>query len=304
MTLEQLRIFLAVANLEHVTRAASQLGISQSAVSAAISALETRHAVQLFDRVGRRIALTDAGQNFVRAAEAVLAQAETAALVLEDFSATPRGRLRIHASQTVASYWLPRRLAALHDIFPQIVIELVGGNTAQVANAVLEGRADLGFVEGEVAQETLQRKVVARDRLVLAVSADHPWAQRAEVVPSEYPTQNWVIREQGSGTRSEFEHLLEAHGLDVDGLNVVLEFPSNEAVLSAVAGGPCVTVLSERAVVAWEAAGWVKAIAVPYPYRPFAVLIHPARHRTRAIQALLQLLDENPAASMSTLPRD
>ncbi len=143
-----------------MTRAAEKLGLTQSAVSAAVAALEARHDVRLFDRMGRRIVLTEAGQLFVREAQAVLSRAETAALVLEDLSSRPRGRLRVHASQTVASYWLPARLVALHDRYPGIAAKMVVGNTAGVADAVHEGIADMGLIEGEVTHADLHRQVV------------------------------------------------------------------------------------------------------------------------------------------------
>lgn len=290
MTLEQLRIFLAVADGQHVTKAARRLGLTQSAVSAAISALEARHDVQLFDRVGRRIVLTEAGSALIREAQAVLAQVETAELLLEDFSATPRGRLRIHASQTVASYWLPARLVALHDSYPQISVEMWIGNTSQVAEAVQEGRADLGLIEGEVTQLSLHRQVVDRDSLCLIMAPGHPWAERDTLRPEDYARENWILREKGSGTRSEFEAVLEAHGLGVADLSVAMELPSNEAVIAAVAAGRCLSVLSQRAVVASEAAGWICTRPVPHPSRPFAILTHPDRHRTHAMRVMLDIL--------------
>jgi DNA-binding transcriptional LysR family regulator len=290
MTLDQLRIFLAVAERQHITRASEHLGLTQSAVSAAIAGLETRHAVKLFDRVGRRIVLTEAGKALIREAQLVVAQVETAQLILEDFSSTPRGRLRIHASQTVASYWLPARLVMLHDKYPAITVEMRIGNTSQVADAVQEGSADLGLVEGEVSHLSLHRQVVARDELSLVMAADHPWATRDDLHISEYTRQDWVLRETGSGTRSEFEAALNTNGLRIEDLTIALELPSNEAVLTAVAAGTCLSVLSHRAVAAAEAAGRIVAFPVPYPDRPFSVLSHPDRHRTRAMRVLLEIL--------------
>src|SRR5262249_10184228 len=112
MTLEQLRIFEAVAQREHVTRAAEALNLTQSAVSAAIAALEDRHAVALFSRVGRRIELTDAGRLFLDEASAVLARARAAELALSEIAGLERGALTIYASQTIASYSLPFRLVS------------------------------------------------------------------------------------------------------------------------------------------------------------------------------------------------
>src|SRR3982074_3537060 len=113
MTLEQLRVFVAVAERQHVTRAAAVLNLAQSAVSAAIAALEARHGAKLFHRVGRGVELTEAGALFLVEARAVLARAEAAELVLSELGNLKRGSLAGHASQTIASYWLPRHLGPL-----------------------------------------------------------------------------------------------------------------------------------------------------------------------------------------------
>ena len=293
MTLEQLRIFLAVAERQHVTRAAEVLGLTQSAVSAAVSALEARHGVRFFDRVGRRIVLTETGAAFMAEARAVLDRAETAEMMLEDLAREPRGRLRIHASQTVASYWLPPRLVALREMHPGIELRLTVGNTAQVADAVQEGAADLGLVEGAVAHGDLHRQVVARDRLVLVMAAGHPWADRGAAPLDELTAQTWILREPGSGTRSEFESWLAGQGLSVTALPLALELPSNEAVLNAVAASRCLAALSQRAVARPAAAGWIRTLPLPGAERPFALLSNPQRYRTRAQQALIGILTDD-----------
>lgn len=293
MTLEQLRIFLAVAHRAHVTRAAEALNMTQSAVSASLRTLEAQHAVQLFDRVGRGIELTEAGHRFVAAAQAVLHQAETAELILNDFSAGPRGRLRIEASQTVGTYFLPPVLVRLRQANPDLSVTLRDGNTTRVARAVAEGAADLGFVEGDVTQGNLRARVVARDELVLVMRRDHPEATRP-ISAKTYRALDWVLREEGSGTRAEVESHLAQMGLSRDDLSVLLEIPSNEAVLSAVAGSDCVSIVSRRAVEVLASDGAIHLRHVtwaPRPERPFTVLSHPDRHRTRAVDALLALID-------------
>lgn len=299
MTLDQIRIFLAVAERGHVTRAAKSLNLTQSAVSAAIAALERQHDVTLFDRIGRGIALTEAGRSFVATAQELAAQAETAKLVLEDLAQVPRGRLRIFASQTVASYWLPSRLIALHEQFPEVEIGLTVGNTAQAAQAVQDGTADLGFVEGTLPPSDLRRQVVARDELILVMARDHALAgpdekAKADLTPADYRALTWILREKGSGTRSETEAHLQQMGLRPADLDIALELPSNEAVLAAVASSACVSMLSYRAV----GASRLQRLTVrrvtwtDKPVRPFAVLSHPARHRTRAVAAMLDLVRE------------
>ena len=103
MTLEQLRIFIAVAEKQHVTQAARQLNLTQSATSAAIAALETRYGIKLFDRIGRGIVLTQTGRDFLNEAREVVARAKAAAQVLDDLAGLKRGSLTLAASQTVAN---------------------------------------------------------------------------------------------------------------------------------------------------------------------------------------------------------
>src|SRR5262249_57124446 len=112
MTLEQLRIFAAVADKQHVTQAARELNLTQSATSAAIAALEGRYGIKLFDRVGRGIVLTHTGRAFLAEAHAVLARARGAEQVLRDLAGLKAGKLVVAASQTVANYCLPTKLHA------------------------------------------------------------------------------------------------------------------------------------------------------------------------------------------------
>ena len=144
-TLEQLRIFIAVAERQHVTQAASQLNLTQSATSAAIAALETRYGIKLFDRIGRGIVLTQAGREFLGEARGVVARAKAAAQVLNDLAGLKRGLLNVAASQTVANYWLPPRIEAFRKAHVGIDLRIMIANTEQVAEAVHRGDADLGL---------------------------------------------------------------------------------------------------------------------------------------------------------------
>ena len=208
MTLEQLRIFVAVAERLHVTQAARALNLAQSAASHAVAALEARHRTKLFNRAGRGIELTEAGEVFLAEARAVLARVEAAELALSDFSGLTRGTLSVHASQTIASYWLPRHLAAFKRAYPRVQIRLAIGNTAQVAAAVENGTAELGFVEGDVETAGLACTPVARDQLLIVVAPDHPWATAGRLTPEDLAAGEWVQREPGSGTRSAFEEAM------------------------------------------------------------------------------------------------
>ena len=290
VTLEQLRIFVAVAERQHVTQAARALNLAQSAASAAIATLEAQHGTRLFHRVGRGIALTEAGRVFLPEARAVLARAEAAELALAELAGLRRGRLLVQASQTIAAYWLPHHLVAFRRRYPGIEIRLGIGNTRQVAAAVIDGSAELGFVEGAVQDPLLLAARVATDRLVLVVGAEHPWAQRGEIAPEELASTGWVLREPGSGTRAAFEALLEHHGLALPSVQVAMELPSNEAVCAAVEAGGGATVISASVAAAGLEAGLLHLVRFAVPERAFQVLRHRDRPRSNAAAALLDMV--------------
>src|ERR1019366_8800726 len=201
MTLEQLRIFVAVADRRHVTRAAAELGITQSAASAAIAALEARYDAKLFDRVGRGIHLTETGRLFLPQARSVLDSVAVARSVLEDRAGETTGTVAVAASQTIASYWLPRRLSAFRSTHPGVRLDVQIGNTREVEAAVVEGAANLGLVEGPTRHPALLRRVIDQDRPLLVVGAQQP--PLPELAPGRLDLRaiSWIIREEGSGTR-------------------------------------------------------------------------------------------------------
>jgi DNA-binding transcriptional LysR family regulator len=299
MTLEQLRIFVTVAQRLNMTQAARELHLAQSAVSNAIATLEARHDTKLFDRVGRRIELTPAGHLFIGEARSVLASAKAAELALSEISGLRRGTFCVQASQTIASYWLPRHLVAFHRAYPLIEIRLTIGNTAQVAAAVEQGLAEIGFVEGAIENDLLTTTPVARDQLVLLVGPEHRWAQRSKLPTSELMNGEWVLRERGSGTRSAFELALTQIGLDPRDLSVVLEMPSNEAVRAAVEAGMGATALSGSVAAHSLEAGLLIQAPLRLNERAFNVVGHRERRQSRAAGALLTIIAQSTTRGKS-----
>lgn len=302
MTLEQLRVFTTVAEYLHMTRAAERLHMTQSAVSASVAALEGSCGLPLFHRVGRRIELTAAGAGFLPEARAILARVEAAETVLADLSGLKRGHLALWASQTIANYWLGPLLYQFRRLYPEITLSVAVGNTAQVATAVLEGEADLGFVEGDVGAALLAHSALPGDQLVLVAPAGHPWRTRERITPQELAQQPFVLREGGSGTRQVFEDALRKAGVSPEKLEVVLELPSNEAVISAVIAGAGLTVISDLVARAGLAGGTLVRLPLALPPRQFQALRHADRYHSRAAAALLDLARGKPAGEEEARP--
>ena len=289
MTLEQLRIFTAVADLLSMTRAAERLHLTQPAISAAVAALEERYATKLFDRVGRRLELTEAGRLFLPQARAVLAQGDNARRVLEDLAGLLQGEVRIAASQTVATYWLPRRMAAFAEAYPNIQLRLDVGNSARAAARVLDGSADIGVVEGSVSEPLLSTRIVGGDRIGIYAASDHPLAN-ARLRREDLAEAVWVMREPGSGTRDHLNAGLAKSGIAPEGVRTLLELPSNGAVLEAIEGRALIAGVSELAAISRVKAGLIRRLDWPLPPRDFRLLLHRERHIGRAVRAFLDTL--------------
>lgn len=288
MTLDQLRLFIAVAEREHVTAASRAMNVTQSAVSAAIAALEERYGVRLFDRVGRGIRLSEAGHLFLPEARAVVAQALAAENVLDEISGLKRGTLRAVASQTIAAYWIPSILVAFRRKYPQITVELAVSNTEEAAKKVREGEAELGIVEAIVDDPALAQWPLGKDHLTI-VQADAGVPERAD--REWLRKQVWVMREPGSGTRATLEHYLRRLGIAPDELNVSLVLPSNESVRTAVEAGAGIAALSSLVVAPALLAGTLHAASEVPESRFFYGLRHKERYRSPAADAFVEMID-------------
>jgi DNA-binding transcriptional LysR family regulator len=299
ITLDQLQIFIAVAEREHVTRAADALGLAPPSVSAAVASLEREFGTKLFHRVGRGITLTEGGKLLLDEGRALVSRADAVKLAMREFTGLRRGRLEIKASQTIASHFLPPRLVDFHHAYPGVALVVSVGNSTEVVAAIISGQIELGFVEGpeeELQEPSLAVEMIARDDLVMVVSANHPWVRRAKLTVDDLTTGNWVLREDGSGTRAAFVKVLDGLGVPHSKLTIAIELPSNEAVLGAVLTGAGATILSARVCADAIKAGTLKCLPVSLAPRAFFAVQHADRYRSRAVSALLEILRAHPAS--------
>ena len=299
MTLDQLQIFIAVAEREHVTRAAAALGLAPPSVSAAVASLEREFGTKLFHRVGRGIVVTEGGKLLLDEARALVNGAEAVKLAMREFTGLARGRLQIKASQTIASHFLPPRLVGYHQAYPGVALVVSVGNSAEVVEAIIRGDIELGFVESpeeEVQDPRIAVEMITRDDLVMVASANHPWAIREKLTIDDLTAGKWVLRERGSATRAAFVKALDALGVPYCNLNIAIELPSNEAVLTAVLAGAGAAILSARVCADAVKAGALKRLPVSVAPRAFYAVQHADRYRSRAVAALLEILRSRAAS--------
>ena len=240
MTLDQLRIFLAVVEHLHFTRAAEALYITQPAVSAAIQSLEEEYGVKLFHRIGRRIEIADAGKLLQVEAQKIIDSVTMTERGLRELNNLQRGELKLGTSLTIGNYWLPDKISSFKRQYPGIFVNCTLGNAEEICEGTATGMFDLGLVTGEVKpslKNCLEQEVVGSDRLQIVVGKSHPWFERIKIPASELPTTAWVMRESGSGAQQMFEQSLQKWGIDPSQLNVILVLNSSEMVKAVVESG-------------------------------------------------------------------
>lgn len=248
--LRSLELLLTVARTGSLGAAGRELGLSQQAVSSRVRTVERLVGVRLIERGARGSSLTEDGALLADWASRVLTAAEELDAAIGALRGVRDGQLDVAASFTVAEYLLPGWLVRLRArLAPDTGVNLVVGNSGQVAALVLGGGADVGFVEGPDLPAGLSVATVATDELTLVVPPDHPWAVRRRGVGlDELAAVALVTREQGSGTRLVLDRALDAAAPHIARAAPALELSNTTAIRQAVAAGAGPAVLSNLAV--------------------------------------------------------
>ncbi|MFC9958110.1 LysR family transcriptional regulator [Streptomyces nigra] len=251
-----MELLLAVARLGSLGGAARELGITQPAASSRIRSMERQLGVALVDRSPRGSRLTDAGALVTDWARRVVEAAEAFDAGAQALRVRRDSRLRVAASMTIAEYLLPGWLLALRAQRPDTAVSLHAGNSAAVAERLLSGEADLGFVEGLTVPAGLDSVVIAHDSLIVVTAPGHAWARRRRPLDAtELAATPLILREKGSGTRQVLDAALG--GL----ARPLIELSSTTAVKAAAVSGAGPAVLSELAV--GEELSMRRLVAIP-----------------------------------------
>ncbi len=258
MNSHQMQVFLAVARHRSFSRAAAALSLTQSAVSQQVDALERAHGVRLFDRLPRQVALTDAGTALLPYAEQVTRLLDDAAGALEEVRGVARGRLRVGASPTPATYVLPAVIGAFGTRYPGVEVALDVDSSTRIAERVAAGDTTVGVVEGWATDVRLTAAVLLEDEVVLVTSPGFVPAGTS-VSLEEVGEMRYIAREPASLTRVLVDTRLRALGLNP---RPVMELGHIEAIKRAVMAGLGAAFLSRAAVVDEVAGGRLRAWSV------------------------------------------
>ncbi|MBF9235534.1 LysR family transcriptional regulator [Microvirga sp. BT350] len=242
MNLHLLRLFAAVAAHRSFSRAAEMLNISQPAVSKGIREFEAQLGSPLFERRSGDVKLSEAGNVLIEHARVLFAIERVAEEALDSLHGLQRGTLRIGASKTVATYFLPPVLGAFFKAYPKIELRLTSANTANVVSLLVKRELDVALVEGPVEMEGIVVTPWRNDELILIAAAKHPLAtKRGPHSLQALAGETIVLREEGSGTRDVAWEALETAGFRP---SMLLEVSDNEALTRVVAAGLGIGIVS------------------------------------------------------------
>lgn len=237
----QLRAFRVLARTGSFTQTARELHLTQSGISHSMKALETETGCRLLDRLGKKVVLTQAGEQLLQHAEKILSEMESAREALKQLGKWGRGRLRLGASTTACQHLIPPVLREFKESFPEHTITLEPGDTPQLVASLLKQRIDLALTLEAEKEPQLEFHPLFQDELHFIVSARHPWAQSGRVEREEIPRQNYILYSKHSVTFRLIEEYFRREEMV---LNTVLEVGSMEATKELVKLGLGVCILA------------------------------------------------------------
>ena len=300
MDLHALEVFCKIVELKSFSRAAEAVLLTQPTVSGHMKTLETKLGLRLFDRAGKSVTPTQAGEILYGYARRILALREEAQRAINEHKGGLKGHLAIGGSNIPGAYILPPLVSAFKRRHPDVTISLHISGSRDIVRGVIDGTYEVGMVGARFEESRIHYEPFAEDELVLAVPASHPWAGRSTVRLTELPGQPFIMRERGSGTRKVMEQALADHAMDPGRLRVALEVTGNETVRQALKAGAGIAVISRRAIeddirhktlVALRIRG-VRLL------RDFFLVTHKSRSRSPLSQAFLTFLEESPSGDL------
>ncbi len=298
-TLHQLKVFEAIAECGSFTRAAEELFLTQPTVSQQMKQLTKAIGLPLLEQIGKRLYLTDAGREVLAVSQDVSERFAQLEMKLADLKGLKQGNLRL-AATTTAKYFVPRLLGAFRRRFPGISISLQVTNQQKLLERLAENQDDLYFTGQPPGNLDIKPRPVIENPLVVIAPYNHPLVQEKNISLQRLAEEPFILREQGSGTRTAVEQFFEENRVE---MNVEMEIGSNEAIKQAIAGGLGVSVLSLHSLALEGANGPLVVLDVEgFPLQRYWYVVYPTGKQLSIVAQtfLSYLLDEGKQIAQQT----
>ena len=237
LNIHEMNVFLTAAETENFSEAARLLHMTQPAISMQIQSLEQRLGVQLFERAGRRIQLSDAGETLLPMARDLVSMSLRIEETIKSLSGDVVGHLKIGCSTASGKYILPQLVARFRRMYPRVNVTIYTGGRDQVMHMLADGVTHISVVSSLVSCRDAEFRHFFTDRVVLVVPADHAWAGRPSVKPHELCEVDFILRDDTSGTHQVMAEALRGRGIQLDDFKIVMELGNPEAIEMAVEEG-------------------------------------------------------------------
>jgi DNA-binding transcriptional LysR family regulator len=290
--LNQLRVFHSVATLMSFTRAAEKLHLTQPGISKHIKDLEEHYGNKLFNRLGKKVALTQAGEVLFEAVTKMFRLLDEANRKINDLKGLVGGTLSVGASVMIGTYILPRVLARFRKRHPSVDIALDISLSEHIVDKVLDNTLEVGLIGHRASDSKLIVQQFKADRMVLIVPVDHGWAKRrAPVSLRDLIDQPFLLPQKGSGTRRILENLFDRSGTRP---RHIMELGNSEGVKKAVEAGLGISIISQHIVQNELATHQIRSLSLKGAdlRRDLYVVYLKNRYLSAAAQAFLKDLDK------------
>ncbi len=244
LNVHEMNVFLTAAETQNFSEAARQLHMTQPAVSMQIQSLEQRLGVNLFERSGRRIQLSEAGEMLMPMARELVSMSLHVEEAMKSLGGEVVGHLKLGCSTTAGKYILPQLIARFRRMHPRVQVTVYNSGRDQVMDMLCDGMTHISMISSLVSCRDAEFQPFFTDRAVLIVPIDHPWAKRSSIEPQELRKVDFILRDDTAGTRQMMVEGLIEHGIHLDDLNVVMELGNAEAIEMAVEEGIGVSIVS------------------------------------------------------------
>ncbi|GAA4293847.1 LysR family transcriptional regulator [Anaerocolumna aminovalerica] len=238
MTLRHMKIFVIVCQENSITQASKKLFISQPAISGAIKEMEDYYGVKLFDRISKKIYLTEVGKTVLDYALHITSMFEE--LETKVRNSDTIGSLRIGSSITIGNQLMPKYIKHFSEKFPDIQTYVTINSSDIIEDLILSNELDIGLIEGLVHSDNIISKCFLKDELIVICDINNPLLEKEEITIKDLKTQRFIMREKNSGTRELVESLLLLHGLTIV---PIWESTSTAAIINGVSDGIGISVL-------------------------------------------------------------
>jgi DNA-binding transcriptional LysR family regulator len=302
MDFEQLRTFQLVSRLKSFSRAASQLGVTQPAISAQIRSLETEVGTRLFDREGGKVSMTAAGRLFEPFAEHCLQCQSHIYAGINELYRSPRGVLSVSTSEAASLYVLPQVFAQFKTLYSRVQLSIVRAERSRTLESIINREVDFGIVSLPVSDARLLVYPIHIDEVMLVTAASHPLASMDSVELDQVMQYSLLMTRQGS-QRQKIDQFFQSKEAQP---RIAMELESSELLKRLIAAGIGIGFLPETNVAGDVAAGVLKTIRVNemHVQRELGVICLKDKRLTRASQAFLEVATSGTAgAVISAKPR-